>query len=656
MRRSGVLLSLAAGIVVLAVVLTGTFWPDGSGGSSGSREAGGGSRAAAAAQGASAARRLDKLPGVHLSVAYAPGDGLPVTRGELTVTADGKATGTLKAPVAGKAAMAWSGDQLYLKGDNDFWAQQSPHYGHDLTSSGHWIAPEKRYGYYMLRSFGVNVGSLTPKSLASAVRQVTSDPSATQEDTRGPQGHRVRSYTTHGSTVVLTSEAPYRVVALGLSPSHAGPVESAAWHSHASTVAQAVDHRATPADDTDVYHNPYLIVSVPKPATDKETAAVRAAASEAADAAVSPASTAEEISSQGPKFTTTSNDPYLCTTQPCSYSFTVKNEGDAPGEATLHLSFPGVPDRSYPLGMLEPGESKQVHGTRRNVARPGQTVRHTDYAWIYSPAFYGPDPEVAKRLHARNLEPNDVYVATPLKPTVAKLLDLMTKHAATTDTDANDRAVKALQGADDRGQLPLLEAIADSGRLANPEDLAGNVSATDEIGNERVLQQVAHLLKTDPNAEVTYDGHYKVNGKAYKTDYIYTSSQGGRDIKRAVQVKTVTKWKHLGKRTRDGAEQLNGEGMGPGGKKDEAENAPPGFERVLLVNLEPTVGAKFYTAGEAGLEEFLQGKSFAQGRKNLCKPNGGGTRVDRLVIVNRGGTHVWTDLRKLGVHCHEGSQ
>ncbi|MGV9249581.1 hypothetical protein [Streptomyces sp. NPDC003710] len=91
--------------------------------------------------------------------------------------------------------LAWSGEQLYLKGDKEFWAQQGPHNGGDLTSSGRWVAPEKRSGYYMLDSFGVDAGSLSPKSLAAIVRQVTSDPAVVQEDAGSPQGRRAISYT-----------------------------------------------------------------------------------------------------------------------------------------------------------------------------------------------------------------------------------------------------------------------------------------------------------------------------------------------------------------------------------------------------------------------------------------------------------------------------
>ncbi|MFF2963264.1 hypothetical protein ACFVT1_31050 [Streptomyces sp. NPDC057963] len=646
-------MALALGAALIVVV--GVLWPDGSGSSgTGSDGAGGESPAAAAAsRGASAARGLETLPGVHLSAAYGPGDGEPETRAELTVTSDGKATGTLQLPVTGKAAMAWSGDQLYLKGDNDFWAQQNPHYGRDLTSSGHWVAPEKRDGYYMLDSFGVNAGSLKPGSLASVVREVTSDPSVVVEDAGSVQGRRATSYVAQGRTVTLADDAPHTVFAIGINPADASPIETASWRPPSSSQAIRTVHRVLSDDDR--FYNPYLIAK-PKPVTDKETAAVREAAAEAETAAVPPLTSAQKVAaSQGPVFNTTFNSPYLCTTKPCSYSFTVKNDGDEPGEATLHVSFPGIPDRAHPLGTLAPGQSKEVSGTRPNAATgTGKTVRHTDFSWVYSSAVYGPDPKVGRRLHARALKPDDVFVATPLKPTVAKLLDDMTKDAASADTETNEKAVEALRDANSRGQLPLLMVIAASGRLENPEDLAESLSTTDKIGGVRVLQQVAHLLKTDPKARVWFDGGYKADdGETYKTDYIFISNQGGQEIKRAVQVKTIESWKKLWPRMGDAAEQLNGEhkkGKATKGKRG-PEKAPPSFERVVQINLEPSVGDGYFY-NKTDLERILRHKNYAQARKRLCKENGE-LGLDRLVIANATGTYEWTDLSKLDLPCQE---
>ncbi|MEU9125313.1 hypothetical protein AB0C96_36705 [Streptomyces sp. NPDC048506] len=578
-----------------------------------------------------------------------------MTHANLTVTASGQASGTLSEPVAGKSAIAWSGDRLYLKGDSDFWAQQDPLYGTDLTSSGRWIAPKKRSGYYLLDSFAVNAGSLSPKSLAALVTQVTSDPEAVQEDAGTIEGHKAISYTAQGWTVVLASASPYTVLAIGGEPHQEGPVKSAAWHSsrRATGGAGPADHRgvAAPADYSDSDYSSYLLM-VPKPATNEQTTAARSTAAAAASAAVPPATSSEAVStSMGPDFTITNNSAYLCTSNPCSYSFTVTNSGDEAGEATLYLSLPQVPDQPHPLGTLQPKQSKNVSGTRPNIAiGTGRTVKHTDYAWVYSSAEYGSDPKVGSRLHARNLRPDDVSVGTPLKPDAAKLLDLMTKDTPASDTGTGEKAVDALNGANNEGELPDLAAIANSGRLENPEDLREILPTTDQADNRRVLQQVAQLLQTDRQAKVTWAGPYKVNGKTYRADYIYTTTRQGQQIKRAVRAKTVGSPEKLGSQMSLGAEQLNGERPGSGNAK--SEKAPPGFERVLRINLEPAVGPLLALASTADLEKFLStGEKFRQARESLCQPNGRGPRVDRLVIVNDSGTHQWTDLRRLGVRC-----
>jgi len=592
---------------------------------------------------------------VNVSVAYAPVEDGPVTHADLMVTAQGQASGTLSQPVAGKSTMAWSRNQLYLKGDSDFWAQQGPSYGGDLTSTGHWIAPEKRYGYYMLNNFAVNAGSLTPKSLASVVTQVTSDPEAVEQEAGTIEGRKATSYTAKGWTVVLADVSPYTVLAIGGDPSHQSPVKPAAWHApqraKGRTELSGSHATVTPADYADSRYSSYLLM-VPKPATVEQATAVRSAATSAAATAVAPATSAEVVSkSMGPAFTITNNSEYLCTSNPCSYSFTVTNSGDEAGAATLYLSLPRVPDQPHPLGTLKPKQSKNVSGSRPNIAwGTGRTVKHTDYAWVYSTAEYGPDPKVGSRLHARNLKPDNVHVGTPLKPAAAKLLDLMTKDRPAGDTAAGDKATDALYKANHQGEFPALAAIADSGRLENPEALREILPTTDKVENQRVLQQVAQLLQTDPQAKVTWAGPYKADGKTYQADYFYTTTRQGQEIKRAVRAKTVRSPGQLGSQMSLGAEQLNGERQGSASAGN--QKAPPGFERVLQINLEPGVGPVLALATTTGLEQLLsKGEQFRQARESLCQPNGGGPRADRLVIVNESGTHEWTDLRRVGARC-----
>lgn len=141
---------------------------------------------------------------------------------------------------------------------------------------------------------------------------------------------------------------------------------------------------------------------------------------------------------------------------------------------------------------------------------------------------------------------------------------------------------------------------------------------------------------------VWYDGNYTADdGTQYHADEIYTSTKDG---KRCVQVKALTSLGSLGSNMRDGAQQHNGQ------KSD--ENCPPGFERVLVIELEYSVGPGMMYGGiRRTVEAFLKDKRNQQARQNLCGPNRTNL-VDRLVIVNAAGTHEWTDLGKtLGIPC-----
>ncbi|WP_329321553.1 DNA/RNA non-specific endonuclease [Streptomyces sp. NBC_01262] len=610
-----------------------------------------------AQQGASAAQALSALPAVNLSMVYAPAEHQSMTRANLTVNSTGQASGTLSEPVAGKSTLAWSGDQLYLKGDSAFWAQQDPLFGTDLTSTGHWVAPEKRSGYYMLDSFGVNAGSLTPASLATLVRQVTSDPEAVRQDDAMFQGRKAVAYTSQGWTVVLAAESPYSVLAIGGDPGGDSPVKTATWHPARRTgpVAEPADYRtdAVPADDSDF--SSYLLLE-PKPATTEQAGSVRTTTASAVATAVPPATSAEAVAkTMGPEFTITSNDASLCTTNPCSYSYTVTNSGDQAGAATLYLTLPRVPDQPHTLGTLQPKQSKTVSGTRPNIAwGTGRTVNHTDYAWVYSTAEYGSDPKVGSRLHARNLQPDDLSFGTPLKPTVAKLLDLMTKDRPTSDTEAGSKAVDAVEGANDQGELPDLGEIVDSGRLDNPQDLRDILPTTDKVENQRVLQQIALLLQADPQAHVTWTAPPTAGGTTPPADYLYTTTEQGRQVKRAVKTETVRSPAELGSQARLGAAQLNGEQ--PDSGTAGGQKVRSGYERVLRLDLEPFVGPLLNLATTQDLEHSLStDPQFRQLRDSLCEPNGGVPRVDRLVIVNAAGTHQWTSPRQLGARCGSGT-
>ncbi|TVT54943.1 hypothetical protein FNH05_10060 [Amycolatopsis rhizosphaerae] len=656
---AGLVVALVAGLVVWVSVPNGSADPAGAAASA--------SGAPPAEVGAAAADALQAWPAVQLTVSYQPGvygeQDPPVTEADLTVTADGQAAGTLREPEAGSADAAWSGGQLYLQGDPEFWAQQDPQYADILTSAGRWVKPEKRSGYYMLDNFGVDAGTITPKALAELVRQVTSAPDVQRDGPWQTQdGHPATAYTARGWTVLIGDEAPHAVLALGGNP-HAsdGPVRPAAWRPAGPMVAGPAVYRPLQADDPDGNDTGPYVSMAPRQATQDKADATRSAVASASAEAVTDDGAGRlggQRASSGPEFEINELTPSLCTSPTCTHTIEVTNSGAQAADATLYTNDPGDPGAPSPLGTLAPGQSKQVTFSHANLApATGGTVNYTVNVWVYSSALYGPDPDVAERLRARGLQPDKQSelssIDVPLRPAATRLLDAMTKDTPTSGSDAekvNASALKALNSANRSGQLPLWEKIVDSGRLQNPGDLRRRVSdagAPGQLGKRRQLEHLVHLLQTDPTARVWYDGNYTADdGKQYHADAIYTSTQDGKPVKRCVQVKALKSLGSLGSNVRDGAQQLNGQ------KTGSDENCPPGFERVLVIELEPSVGpAMMYGGIRPAVEAFLKGKKSQQARQNLCGPNRT-SLVDRLVIVNAAGTHEWTDLGKtLGIPC-----
>jgi hypothetical protein len=651
---AGLVVALVAGLVLWL------SWPTGS-------ENLGGTVASAlgvppAELGAAAADALQAWPAVQLTVSYKPGNfgeqDPPVTEADLTVTADGQAAGTLREPEVGSADAAWSGGQLYLRGDPEFWAQQDPQYADVLTSAGRWVKPEKRSGYYMLDSFGVDAGTITPKALAELVRQVTSDPDVQRDGPwQTPDGHTATAYAARGWTVLIGDEAPHAVLALGGDP-HAGdsPVHPAAWRPAGPMVAGPAVYRPMQADAPDADNTqPYVSLAPRQAAQDKADATRSAVASASAEAVTDDGAgrLGGQPAPSGPEFEINELTPSVCSAPTCTHTVEVTNSGGQAADATLYTNDPGDPGAPSPLGTLAPGQSKQVTFTHANLARgTGGTVRYTVSAWVYSAALYGPDPEVTERLRARGLQPDKQSelnsIDAPLRPAATRLLDAMTKDVPRSGPDAeegNASALKALDRANRTSQLPLWDKVVSSGRLQNPGDLrklVNDTGAPGQDGKRSQLEYLVHLLQTDPTARVWYDGNYTAdNGEKYHADAIYTSTKDG---KRCVQLKTMGSLGSLGAGLRKGAGQLNG--------LKSPENCPPGFDRVLMIKLEDSVGPGMAYGGIRGaVEKFLKDEQRLQARQSLCGTNGE-KLVDRLVIVNAAGTHEWTDLDKtLGIPC-----
>jgi hypothetical protein len=665
-RRAVVLGGVGLVVALVAGLVLWLSWP------TGSENLGGTVASALGAPptevGAAAADALQAWPAVQLTVSYQPGvfgeQDPPVTEADLTVTADGQAAGTLREPEAGSADAAWSGGQLYLRGDPEFWAQQDPQYANVLTSAGRWVKPKKRSGYSMLGSFGVDAGTMTPKALAGLVRQVSSDPDVQRDGPwQTPEGHPATAYTARGWTVLIGDEAPHPVLALGGDP-YAGdsPVHPAAWRPAGPMVAGTAVYRPLQADDPDGNDTRPYVSLAPRQAAQDKADATRSAVASASTEAVTDDGAGRlggQPAPSGPEFEINELTPSACSAPTCTHTVEVTNSGGQAADATLYTNDPGDPGAPSPLGTLAPGQSKEVTFTHANLARgTGGTVRYTVSCWVYSSALYGPNPDVTERLRARGLQPDKQSelssIDAPLRPAATRLLDAMTKDVPPSDPGAekvNASALKALNSANRSSQLPLWDKVVDSGRLQNPGDLRRRVSeagAPGQLGKRRQLEHLVHLLQTDPTARVWYDGNYTADdGKQYHADEIYTGTDDGKPVKRCVQVKSSKSLRHLAQNMREGAEQLNRL------KDGSDENCPPGFERVLVIELEPSVGPGMMYGGiRPALEAFFKDKRSQQARQSLCGGPSRTSLVDRLVIVNAAGTHQWTDLGKtLGIPC-----
>ncbi|MFD0819227.1 hypothetical protein ACFQ0D_13130 [Micromonospora zhanjiangensis] len=231
----------------------------------------------------------------------------------------------------------------------------------------------------------------------------------------------------------------------------------------------------------------------------------------------------------------------------------------------------------------------------------------------------------------------------------------MVGHLPKGDTGLATTAVAAVDTAIQAGMLPELKAIADSGRLENPQDLIDKLSkmvdntlpgnpdpAADQIGYRREVEQAAEILRHDPRSELLLDGAIENPN---------TRELEGSDIldivnKDAYQLKSVS-GQNFVPAINVAVTQLNG-GRQAHRVTNIRQKAPPGYRKIALIYLEPGSDRWHqYTREEI---EFRLKKRSKQ--MKICDANGNAL-VDRLVLVNARGAHIWnrSDFGALGLPC-----
>jgi hypothetical protein len=612
-----------------------------------------------------AADAVAKMPAVHASLDFVDVDGGTV-HADVTVTANGDTAGTVTDPVAGKADVLVSGGTTLVRGDKDWWARRAPKSISALADK--WVRPKAGVAF----PFDL-AGALKPGALADLTRKLATA-AQTDKSTDSVGGTNVITVVSGQWTALLTADKSHRLVWLG------GPVRAGALARPASV--QQGPGRLLPAYLSDPAPPPALPVAQPPYVSITPTpgqpngvqsaianvlpqASAPAGAQPTAGPAASAPTSLNDLPAQAdatPKFaafdlTINATDCYSAV---CSWTVTVTNTGDAPGDATVYATvIPGMPVRAVPLGTLAPSAQAttppMTFGNPAPPPRPGQTTRITvNYqAWVYSSTLLGPDPQRAQNLRNRGIDPTtDVpQVDQGYMPTVLGALDLMTQQAPNGQSAANQNALDAINAAINAGMLPDVKALVDSGRLQNPQDLADKLiqakdttaqSGTDgEIGYRREIEQAAAIVQRDPSAKVILDG-YLLNAQ--------TGEKDGADIldttnKIAYQVKAIT-GNRVNAAIKLAVDQLNG-ARGVNSQTGVRQQAPPGYAKVALIFVEPNSPLREKTKDE--WERHIQRA------QNLSLCDAAGTPViDRLILQTPRGTFDWPkdQFARLGGGCH----
>lgn len=584
-----------------------------------------------------AAAQLTWAPAVTLQINYLSSDGQSTT-GTITVTSDRYASGTLTDPVAGRAEFRANPHTTVVRADEEWWSHRVP--ANAKALAGKWIRPGKA-GMVGLPV----VTALNPAALARLVRDIGAGTATTAEPVPF-NGRQVYEITRGDWTMLVTADGSHDVLALS------GPVgEDGALRPAVST--DTPDH-VTPADDPRPATPPGLLLIdtptgggnlslAPEPGDDDDAAKARQAAREALPEGPS-AAPATEPPSDG-DFTEpqpeldASTDSGDCNTPTCPVPWQVTNDGDGDcGNAQLALNAVGAgQEQVIPLGPTPAGATRTGNATFVNPAQPGQTIPVALVATPYCISLVPTDPKVDKNLRARGIDPNNSKKLRTVPPEdqgwMRRTLDRMTGANDLTPNDY-DKALRTMENGyrdpEVRNYLRYLDTFHD--RVLGWRYLTTVINGAIEAGIRNQLREAVLRLREDPRATVAIDTPEQVGGRKYQADNLYP------DIETAVEMKTISSTteksfkRGLEDHVRTAVRQLNNEIANAN-----YPTAPPDWRRHLLVILTDAVPPLWFRADKASLTQMMrQQQPFW---KVLCRD--GQPRIDRLLIENATGRHVW---------------
>ncbi|MFC3492660.1 DNA/RNA non-specific endonuclease [Glycomyces rhizosphaerae] len=349
-------------------------------------------------------------------------------------------------------------------GDEDWWARRTPALA--TAAKDQWVQADDG------TALPIDLAAeFTPAALAELVRNID-DYGTTDRDVTAYQGIPVIAKTWEDWTLIRTQALPAKALSLS------GPIDQGLFHTaaapHATVEAvSAVWDGEAPAPHPQAGGGAgTLTLEAPSPAppatatTTKETTTNTLGGSTDAETAAPPRGSADiEVPPDIASFITPlpsltgSINATTCSTPTCTWSATVQNIGEGPGDVTATVSAtPGMGSQTIPLGTIQPGSSASTgtlsFANPAPTPRPGQTTSvMVNYSLVtYTDAIGGSNAaryrELVDRLGG--------YLMQPLLDQVMQQLDAGLK----------DPAVEAMHSMldDDVPPEEVLAALDEAGR------------------------------------------------------------------------------------------------------------------------------------------------------------------------------------------------
>ena len=475
-------------------------------------------------------------PAVDLTYTYTAKDGTQST-GRFTITDDGYATGTINDQFAGAATMHTTPEGSAVWGDSTWWERRAPAQASHVNDQ--WVQPDSGTALPIDMAAEFN-----PEALTDLIRSIN-DSGTPDADINSYQGIPAVALTWQDWTLVRTSALPTEVLSLS------GPIDNGLFHTAAAPRATVVAVQAVwDGNEADTGHAqdtatlpPRIDLSpaqvdaefakIVKDLTGKTlngqgqnptTAPDPDAPSAPAEAEPPPATT--DFPVIAPEFTATINATE-CWSATCSWSATVQNVGNGPGDATVTASAtPGMGAVTHTLGTIPAGGSGSTStmsfSNPAPTPSPGQT---TSVMVLYSVVVYAPQiggsnaaryQTLVDRLGGMDKQPALDRILRTLD-TAAKdvaveaMHDMLDAEVPVEDTlDAMDQATQADPAQGEYAETPMLRQLVDAGdRFTSWSSVAPLLQGLDSVEMTPYMPGIATAVEAladpaEPTVSLTY--------------------------------------------------------------------------------------------------------------------------------------------------------